>query len=260
MSTLAEWQQSLAAVCEGRDAGLSALQGQVLNEPNWALGLEVYRNNFLGARLGALLQTFPRLLSLLGENYLQQCGRRFFADFPHDMTIDDMNHLGKQFPRFVRDLQAEKDELAPYPWLADLASLEYARHAAYYATDDGSFDFQAFQRLGNLGGEIYLQTSNSLALIECEWPLHQIDCDIASGKIHEHYPTKRQIICVSRENFSVNTTQIDAAEFDLIKCLFKNLPMTALLEQCSDGASVLPLFIQRGWICGFTQKDHSNDI
>ena len=260
MSTLAEWQQSVAAVCEGRDAGMSALQGQVINESHWALGLKVYRNNFLGARLSVLLQTFPRLLSLLGENYLQQCGRRFFSDFPHDATTNDMNHLGKQFPSFMSDLQAEKDELASYPWLADLARLEYARHTAYYAADDRSFDFEAFQELDNLGKDIYLQTSNSLALISCEWPLHQVDCDIASGNILEHYPFKRQLICVFRENFSIKTTKIDEAEYDLIKGLFNKLPMMALLDQCGEGASALPLFIQRGWICSFTHKNHPDDI
>jgi hypothetical protein len=260
MPTLAEWQQSVAAVCEGHDAGFSALQGQVLTEPDCALGLDVYRNNFLGARLAALLQTFPRLLSLLGENYLQQCGRRFLADFPLDATTHDMNQLGKQFPTFLRGLQIAKDELAPYPWLADLASLEYARHAAYYAADDGTFDFEAFQGLENLGEDIYFQTSKSLMVIECEWPLLQVDCDIASGAILEHYPLERQVICVCRENFSINTTQINEAACVLFKGLFRDLPMVALLEQSGEGASYLPLIIQRGWICGFKQKSHANDI
>jgi len=258
--TLAEWQQSLAAVCEGCEAGLDTLQKHILEEPNSSEGLGVYRNNFLGARLGVFLQTFPRLLSLLGEDYLLQCGRRFLADYPLDATSDNLNHLGRRFPEFLRKLFAEKNELSSYPWLADLAKLEYARHTAYYAFDDISFDFKAFQELGSLAESIHLQTSNSLALIECEWPLYQLDCDIASGIIHADYPKERQLIAIYRKNFSVHVMKISEEEFTLLEGIRKGLTMMALLDQAGENAKYLPLFIQKGWVCGFRQGPHINDI
>jgi len=258
--TLAEWQKSLAAVCEGCEAGLDTLQKYILKAPNSNEGLGVYRNNFLGARLNVFLQTFPRLLSLLGEDYLLQCGRRFLADYPLDATSDNMNHLGRRFPEFLRELVAEKNELSSYPWLAELAKLEYTRHAAYYACDDTNFDFKAFQELGGLAEGIHLQTSNSLALIECEWPLHQLDCDIASGRLHANYPKERQVIAIYRENFSVHAKKISEEEFTLLEGIRKGLTMMALLEQAGESARHLPLFIQSGWVCGFRQGPHFNDI
>ena len=260
LPTLAEWQQSLAAACEGSEAGVDSLREHIIKAPNSSEGLGVYRNNFLGARLGVLLQTFPRLLSLLGEDYLLQCSRRFLSDYPLDATSDNMNHLGRRFPEFLRKLVEEKIELAIYPWLADLAKLEYARHAAYYAPDNSNFDFKEFQELGSLGEDVYLQTSNSLALIKCEWPLYQLDCDIASGKIHADYPKEWQTICIFREKFAVHTSTISEEEFELLEGILKGLGMMALLEQAGESAKQLPIFIQKGWVCGFRQGPYTNDV
>ncbi len=259
-ATLAEWQQSLADACGGGKADLDALQEHILDTANSNEGLGVYRNNFLGARLGVLLQSFPRLLNLLGEDYLRQCGRRFLAEYPLDATSDNMNYLGRRFPEFLQKLVAEKSELSNYPWLADLAELDYARHAAYYAPDDISFDFKAFEDLGGLGQDIYLQTSHSLALVECEWPLHQLDCDIAAGRIHADYPKQGQKICVFRDNFSIQAKKISEEEFSLLEGILKGRTMISLLEQAGEGAKYLPLLIQKGWVCGFTLGPRANGI
>jgi len=258
--TLSEWQRLLASACEGAEAGLDSLQKHIVNNATSSEGLDVYLNNFLGARLGILLQTFPRLLNLLGEDYLRQCGRRFLADYPLATTSDNMNHLGRCFPEFLRKLLTERSELASYPWLADLAKLEYFRHSAYYALEDISFDFKAFEELGGLSEDIYLQTSNSLALIESEWPLHQLDSDISAGRIHVNYPRQRQVMCIFRENFFVHVKKIREEEFLLLESILKGRTMTSLLERAGESAKHLPFFIQKGWICGFRQGPRANGI
>ena len=78
----------------------------------------VYRNNVTVGLVRALEANFPAIRSLLGEMYFAGLAREFVQAHPPRSPL--RFHYGEGFAAFM----AAQDDLAPYPYLADVARLE----------------------------------------------------------------------------------------------------------------------------------------
>lgn len=273
--SLRQWQQAIIKVCEKSDTKQSAAENSLpsplggwlkFNEAQSVRDLQdrlqVYRNNFVGSRLNILEETFPRLLKLLGTDYLRQCGRSYLSKLSESnnrnwqhytcITAADLNRLGEQFPSFLRELQVKNHELSQYPWLADLATLDFQLHTAYYSSNDPVFDFDSLQEQSEHIDQIRFELSYSLALINSDWPLADINTDIEGGKIQETYPHSEHKLCVYRQNNKAIVAKLKFIESKLLHWVGQKHSMQELLDNCPDCEHYLPQFIQRGWITGFT--------
>ncbi len=255
--TLREWQRRVAALCEGKDPIGVEANGSIreyLPEPDSDDRLEIYRNNYMGTRLQVLEQIFPRLIKLLGKNYMRQCGRRYLlSDQFSDLDgCADLNRLGDGFSRFLSYLLPLKDELSGYPWLADLALLDCYFHQSYYAGDDPVFNFERLQQFNECLDGIQFTLSQSLYVVDSQWPLADINTDIKQGQVRDVYPELKQSICIHRRHFTVGVQVLSRQEGELLKGLSNGLTMKTVLEEIEGSEQNLPVFIQRGWICDFS--------
>lgn len=89
--------------------------------------LSIYRNNFLIGLGEALKANFPVTLQLLGKDFFEQAARDFVLTYPPRRPC--LFEYGEAFATYLRDLP----QLAALPYVADVASFEYARVAAYNA-------------------------------------------------------------------------------------------------------------------------------
>ena len=89
----------------------------------------VYRNNVWVARLEAVAALFPVLARLVGDEFLAGLTRRFFAEGPPTSPV-----IHEWATPFVAWARASED-LAEWPWIADVAALEAAWLAAHDAED-----------------------------------------------------------------------------------------------------------------------------
>ena len=94
----------------------------------------VYRNNYFITLRNALRSTFPAVERLVGEEFFAALAHAFAER--HSPRSPLMARYGGGFPEFLEQLPA----LADFPYLADVAWLEYARVQAYHAGDAASFD------------------------------------------------------------------------------------------------------------------------
>lgn len=258
--TLHTWQQAITRACSGNTAngnqqGLATLEHpgtpfEIINRQ-----LSIYRNNFIGSRLKVIEQTFPRLKVLLGQDYLRQCGRHYLQT-THSHYNANLNELGSDFPSYLKRLQASKTELQNYPWLNDLAALDYKLHNIYYAADDPQFNFERFKQYGNAHSHalnrLQFQLSHSVEAFESQWPIATIHSDISVQKIQYSYPKKQQCLSLYRQQWQAQYKTISTHEHKLLLQLQKSTPMKLLLDENPQAERLLPVFIQRGWICGFT--------
>ena len=259
--SLRQWQETMTGVCDGSHSIKTSELNNYLDDAQGitnAKRLQVYRNNYLGARLNVLEQTFPRLVALLGSNYLRQCGRRYLNALSQQqescVTVVDLNRVGEQFPLFLKHLQNEQKELESYLWLADLAQLDYHLHCSYYATDSNAFDFERFQQHIDHTEPLYLLLNPSVSQLICQWPIADIFNDINNHQIQEYYPFEKQRLCIYRQAMKPEWSQLSNGQSKLLSGLLKGLSMQQLVERYADTQKTLPLFIQRGWVCGFTTR------
>lgn len=249
--SLSLWQQAMASACCGDTRVVKTMLKNSNSSKQQDHQLKIYRHNFIGSRLNVLEQTFPLLQKLLGRDYLRQCGRHYISTNNSHYNCD-LNKLGVDFPLYLQQLQHTKNELAAYPWLADLAQFDYLLHDIYYSDNDRTFDFNAFQQSSENLARLYFHYSNSIRLLQSNWPLTEISEDINKQQIQSHYPANKQNLCISRQHWKSNSQIVSSDAWQLLLGLHKGLSMQQLLTEIPNAQQLLPLFIQRGWICGFS--------
>lgn len=87
--------------------------------------LNIYKNNALFGLTDVLVQTFPAVTKLVDEKFMRYAAREFMVQ--HPPHSGDMNDWGENFPNFLQSFQA----LAGYPYVTDVARLEWARQESW---------------------------------------------------------------------------------------------------------------------------------
>ena len=103
--------------------------------------LQVYRNNLYASLGAALAAVYPVVARLVGEAFFRQLARAYVAR--HPSTSGNLHAFGDRFPAFLR-AQASLGDL---PYLADVATLEWASHEVYHESDGADFDLTSFAQV-----------------------------------------------------------------------------------------------------------------
>jgi len=103
---------------------LDALQPGLL-----ACGIGIYRGNLVGAWNKALSAAYPVIRQLVGDDFFEGLAR--FYGKGHPSREADLNRFGEHFAAFLADFEP----VAGFPYLPDMARLEWSLHQAYYAPD-----------------------------------------------------------------------------------------------------------------------------
>lgn len=133
---------------------------------------DIYRNNVFASLGAALAKTFPVVETMLGGEYFSALALAFVRQSLPKSRI--LAEYGADFPGFI----AQFPPLADYPYLADVARLEWSRIEAFRAPDDepdrGTVVGDALlNRRVKLGASARLLASPHP--IDTLWRLHQTD-------------------------------------------------------------------------------------
>ncbi len=111
----------LAALYDGDDAAAAELvEGAGLEAD---ARLRIYRNNSLLNHTGALRDSFPATLALVGEDFFESAAMRFRR--AHPSASGNLQDFGADFPSFLETLPGA----GALPYLGDVARLEWLRQA-----------------------------------------------------------------------------------------------------------------------------------
>ncbi len=90
--------------------------------------IEVYRDMYFLRLRDSLAEDFPKVRAVVGDEGFDDLVSEFLEAHPPTPFLAE---LGARFPRFVSEHPRHRDR----PWLAELASLEWARVAVFDAPD-----------------------------------------------------------------------------------------------------------------------------
>lgn len=140
-----------------------------------ASGLRAYQVNARATAQRVLLDHFPTLAAMLGEDALQALAMQLWDAQPP--SSGDLGEWGAALP----SLLAQHPDLQAWPWLADCASLDWARHRCLRAAD-AALDANSLQRLGDTAPEQLqlvlqpcVQVVHSVWPVEALWVAHQLE-------------------------------------------------------------------------------------
>jgi uncharacterized protein (UPF0276 family) len=136
---LAAAQQTFVTALFEVDAEPQAL-AQLKGEDN-AHRFGLYRGNLTATWDKTLSAAYPVLRRLVGEEFFSALSRAYGMADPSDNA--DLNHFGASLAQFLDGFE----QVADYPYLPDMARLEWALHRAHYAGDASGVDAGALAAL-----------------------------------------------------------------------------------------------------------------
>ncbi len=254
MSQLAQIQAKVCAALNPACSQQSFAAATALLVPKGILDnpqrLLIYRHNVSGAHISVLQQIFPVCREIIGEDGFDLLARDYVWNCPTDNP--DLNVYGLNFPVFLHQRLQPVIEL---PYLQDLAEFEYHWHTAVFAADDRPFDLAAFAEQAIPAEQLVFTLSQSLRLIQSEWPILELWQQHRAGKA----PAELQgsdAVCfwvIVREGGQVITQPIAKPLFRLLHAMEQRLALVDLSSEVAlqSDPGLLSELISNGWISDF---------
>jgi len=150
--------------------GTGACEGLVRGKgPVAAERLAVHRNHFLLSLTDALRVTFPVVLRLVGDDFFRMLARRFVREKPP--TAGHLTCFGGHFPAFLD----RQEEVAPLPWLPDVAAVEWLQQEAFHAAEAPVLDLRTLAAVPDHAAEsLRLVPHPSVRLLRSAFPCVRI--------------------------------------------------------------------------------------
>jgi hypothetical protein len=210
----------------------------------------IYRNNVTQSLVQALVDTFPVLNALVGDDFF--CGMAKIFVRSHPPKSARLAFYGDAFPDFV----ATFEPALSLPYLADTGRLEMARVRTFHAADADPIQATELAcqlqspQVHNLRWTLHpsLQTLCSAYSIADIWQAHQVASEVSSFATHV-----AQSVWVYRTPSGVTVHPVPQAWVAFAEQLVggENLPNAATaLSSEADFSQALATLIQNGLITG----------
>lgn len=157
----------LAAIWQRPGASLPCPAGVVL-PPGCNRPLGPYISHAQAQSAQVLRNAYPTLEPMIGPEALAVLAWRLWQHAPP--TLGDLNRWGGGLPQLIE----HTPELAPWPFLADVARLDWACHEALGAADAVA-DAVTLQRLGDTAPEhLAIRLRPDVRVLHSAWPVHRL--------------------------------------------------------------------------------------
>lgn len=218
-------------------------------------GLEIYQNNLQMTAHRTLSISYPVIESMIGKEALHILTRRLLSEYRP--RHGDWAEWGEQLSVCLQRSELHED----YPYLADIASLEWAFHQATRSAAN-VFDADSLSRLSDTALEsIYCVLSPSVKLLSSEFPLYQIwrahrglkpgeqpDVTVLENIMKNISNAER---CVAYQHNGIPSVEpLSESQFDWMEGLEQGLSIASLLDiyPSFDFVTWLSDAIRKEWI------------
>ena len=208
--------------------------------PTTQVNMTVYRNNIRLNRANALKLAYPTVLALLGEDFFMA-----MADvYTHstDSTSANLHEEGHVFAEFI----AQFAPTQAYPYLSDVAQLDWAMHQAHYADDHVGLSAAILAEQVQTLAQLKLQLHPALHVIESQWPIASLFAMHHDGEKPQDLYHGESVL-IWRDQYQI----IDAAQAAFFHALMQQVTLEdallagAAINEGFDPASSLSLLLEQ---------------
>ena len=239
-----------------RDARPGVVAGWMRDGARFERGLAAYQANAGALAERALGAAFPTIAALLGDESFARLARTFWRTEPP--ARGDMALWGAALPAFI----AADAQLAPEPYLADVARLDWAVHAAAQAAD--AVAPAGLPRLADTDpARLRLQLQAGTALIVSPhpivaiWQAHRRDDADRFAPVRAAFAAGLgECALVRREGFRAAVHALDAPAARFTAALQRGAVLAAALAEAGAGFDFEPWLVdalQAGAIAAVTE-------
>jgi len=168
---------------------------------------------------------------LLGDAFFSALARAY--GMAHPSNSPDLNRFGSTFVQFL----AGFEHVADYPYLPDMARLEWALHRAHYAPDAAAIGADALSRLSPQDFErARFALHPACTLLRSDWavvPLWQAHQGGCGAGFPAHMAVS-SAAAVARPRWKAELAPLDAAAFAALRALADGETMGEALDAAFD--------------------------
>ena len=189
--------------------------------------LAVYRNTMRQALIGVLAAAFPVIRQLIGVECFTATALRFVIQQPP--CCPALYDYGAEFPEFLQNFTP----LNAWPWLGDVARLEWLRNEALFAPEHPPLTAEHLAAVSVTGlSTLRLKLHPSARLVQSGWPIHAIwQAHQPDGGPLEQIPLGTgEAVLVWRQLGSVAQRPVTTGEWMLLQGFQAGLPLAEAVE------------------------------
>lgn len=218
--------------------------------------INIYRDSILGSLATALSQIFPVCQKLVGDDFFNYMACQFiYRTHSHSPDLAD---YGEHFSDYIRQFPAA----AGLPYLADVATLEWAWHRAFNAADQDPLDIDRLSHYKpQQQASLIFKLPVSGHLITSEFPIDkiwQVNQDNYTDDEQVDLETGGVKLLVWRQAYDMRIDALNPNEWWLLNAIDQHQHFTDICVQLEqhpdmDIATLMPQCVSNGWIADFCE-------
>lgn len=245
------------AIFDEKGTSSQELCQQISTAPNLtaAEGIAIYRGSIVGKLNHTLQAIYPVCYRLVGEAFFEATASTYLHCYPP--TSPDLGDYGEKFPEFLADFEPA----TKLPYLPDVARLEWHWHRIFNGEDTTQLDFQALANIPQTKwGELIFYLPKASVLLESIYPIHriwQVNQPDYEGDESVNLEEGGIKIFLQRQDYEMRLDLPTEPEWQLLKAFQSQHPFALICEDLDNQepapniSTLLPQFVQRGWITDF---------
>lgn len=192
--------------------------------------LTIYRNNFFFSVIEVLKDTYPTVEKLVGEEFFSAACKKYIENKPPDNPV--LIELGSNLPEFLDTFEP----LANYPYIPDVARLDFYRHQSWYAENIASLNAENFAEFDiSALANAHIELHPSLRWLSSEFSIFSIWLANQSETSDKLEPNTPEIVLIVRPENEVETYKLDPGTLTFIQKLGQNLSIGESLHLALEG-------------------------
>ena len=201
--------------------------------------LGVYRNNTLASLTKALAQTFPVCERIVGEDFFRATARVYVEQSPP--AKPELSQYGATFAQFLSGFPPVLNQV---PYLADVAALEWARTASFFAVDAPHLSAEHLQSIdAEALDHLQLAPHPATWLVESQYPIltvwevNQPDVQNVPAVDFE----QAEAVLVSRPEHHIQHQAVSKGMLALLDALFEGHTLADSVARAVDAETTFDL-------------------
>jgi len=191
--------------------------------------LDIYANMYFFRLLDALKEDYPTLCAVLGNDEFHNLITDYLL--AHPPAHYSLRYAGQHLPRFTRSQRLAQSR----PYLADLATFEWALIEAFDAADEELLAAGALTALpAEAWAELRLRPVASLQLLPVEWDVLSLWGDARAGRTPREPAARPGGVRVWRRDLRVFHVAITPDELAALHCVAAGESFASLCELVAE--------------------------
>ena len=190
--------------------------------------LSIYANGYFSRIVEAMGANYSSVKNALGDEAFDELARAYLIKHPSTFkSIDDVGHL-------LADFLKGKPVAKKFPFLPDLARLEWAAHQCFFADDTPPGDLKQFKNLPAAGWQrVRFELDPSVRFLKLDWPVDALwrDDGAWDKRRLKNVRKERLLVMVFRQpDKLVRVPRLAPAQYDLLTALASGKTLRQALQ------------------------------